>query len=510
MTAVYDEDVGMWRIDDTENPEDALAAQAESHLIEERAASVALAVADEVNALAYQLNDFSPWVQQGEDVLGEILRYQIFGRFRRCHTTPDLEAAPWGVLLDTSLPLGVDWHPREHIRLRGVCMALRGKRSTAEHFSEILQHLGVSVRMGSPEALAKLTFRIFNEMSFVHRVQGVAARGFGLRADDPAAAELCCVAGSYALNRFLLLGDRTTTDPSTRSKRNATAGLAQPADPGGAAPGVSWTPGDIDVFLGCRGTPNSRLSVQAFNKVVEHGLWAAQGLWSGAKLPSNHWGAWMPSDLHARMPKTWPVDANVKYTSEYNGLGELPTDIHAAMTTPGVTYPRELVLQYLHGDEETADLQATIRGLEPTLGIRRPFRVERVAEIRPFKSNFDNLLRGASCSYGSLWPMPMKINVIQISNPRGKPLAPSEVVSAFDLVPAMMSMQVDRGLVPHFTASEEARLCAITRELRLSKYAFGPSRDGHMLQLEEAILKQLGRISKYKKYGFTLRPQPEP
>ena len=202
--------------------------------------------------------------------------------------------------------------------------------------------------------------------------------------------------------------------------------------------------------------------------------------------------------------RTDAINPCLRITTEYGGLGGHPAGVEDAMSTRGVTYQRDYVLEY--ADTWPASLKQSVRALEPTLGIKRPIRVERVAEITPFRVQTPFL--SASCSYGALHPVPMKINIIQYSCASAKPLPPSEVVKAFDLVPSMVTMQVAHSLAPSFAASEEARKAIRSRELRLSKYAFGPSADGSPQRLEEAILKQVNRIAKYQRYGFELRPPP--
>ena len=81
-------------------------------------------------------------------------------------------------------------------------------------------------------------------------------------------------------------------------------------------------------------------------------------------------------------------------------------------------------------------------------------------------------------SYGDLWPMPLKINIIQYSHASARPIPSADLVAAFDLMTSMVTMKVDRCLTTHFEASEATRRCIAERELKLSKYAFGPSVDG--------------------------------
>lgn len=192
-------------------------------------------------------------------------------------------------------------------------------------------------------------------------------------------------------------------------------------------------------------------------------------------------------------------------------------------------------------------LVASIGALPETLGIPRPYRIERVAEIVPFPSVY--YADAAACGFGRVWPMPLKINVIQYACAEAAPLAPLDFVKGFDLVPAMVVMEVDRALKPvrarsatpypipwrpspcggislsspcaarlgvssltarvtprarqHFHADDATRQCVRRRELRLSKYAFGPSSSSQRNAIEEAISKQLTRIRKYhREYGF--------
>ena len=297
----------MWVIDDgSESKDDALEKVAEQLRIEQKAKQVAQEVADEVAALEWQIEPDGPpdspdWVSMGQDLIHEIhasawlMAWETMPApppwVRRRISSgedggPDLERAPWGVLLASDLPLGVDWHPSHQLRLRGVCYALRGGKSTAQHYTEVLAHFGLNVRMGDPQALYRLACRVFDERAFIHRTRSVVAKAVGVRADDPLSENLCCVAGSHALNRLLLLGEgqgsqvAAAGSSASRASGSAAAGGGEsgilrrgaPCDPGlsssrqrdTAAPGVGWTPGDIDIFVGCHGSPRTRQSVESF------------------------------------------------------------------------------------------------------------------------------------------------------------------------------------------------------------------------------------------------------
>ena len=50
----------------------------------------------------------------------------------------------------------------------------------------------------------------------------------------------------------------------------------------------------------------------------------------------------------------------------------------------------------------------------------------------------------------------------------------------------------------------EAREAIKRRELRLSRYSFGPAHDASQESVEDATLKQIRRIARYQRYGFEL------
>lgn len=63
-------------------------------------------------------------------------------------------------------------------------------------------------------------------------------------------------------------------------------------------------------------------------------------------------------------------------------------------------------------------------------------------------------------------------------------------------------MRVDHRLRPSFQMEANTKACIHRRELRLSRFAFGPARDRDRLAVEASITKQLCRCAKYLKYGF--------
>ena len=133
----------------------------------------------------------------------------------------------------------------------------------------------------------------------------------------------------------------------------------------------------------------------------------------------------------------------------------LPSQIEAAMATQGSTYPREQLIEMIGAPDWVAGITgvpwaqppplSVLRSLPATLGLERPVRVERVAEILPFGaagriSHYARAVR-ASISHGRRWPMPMKLNIIQLSTSNGLPLPPSKLIAGFDMVPAQVRVR---------------------------------------------------------------------
>ena len=141
-----------------------------------------------------------------------------------------------------------------------------------------------------------------------------------------------------------------------------------------------------------------------------------------------------------------------------------------------------------------------------TLGVHRPYQVDRVAEVeRP--ARFTHM----PVAFDSLWPLPRKINIIQYSSgeaPGGAPrppLTPLALVRGFDVLPAMVVMRVDHSLKPRFLATDDVARCVRRRELRLSPFAFGPAVADDRIAMEAAVRRQLVRLDKYRHaYGFAL------
>ena len=530
--ATFDADIGMWTVSDTpEDPETVLAREAENLEVEHKAAAVAMAVADEIAALTYEsegASEAEDWVGRGNELLSSIQR-DLQERWsssapKRRIITPrsgvDAAHAPWAVLLATDLPLGVYFHPNDMLSLRGVCYGLRFK-STSQFFLEVLATLGVPLRpnVHEPKRLFQLACRVFSELSFVHSINSIAATALGLRRDDPDAQHLCTVAGSHALNRLLLLRSPLAgsafhlSDDATRPRDSTLAGepsrsrmaaecLRELAD-GRAQPshGVPWTAGDIDVFVGCRGGARTKGSAAVFKAVVDHATSVCKRLYCGART---HYGQPHGLALDHLQPRVLPRVELKDDADMYSGFGgHHPSQVVEAITAQGHSYEREAVALLGEMEAFPPALMRAIGGLPARLGAARPVQVERVAEILPFGYRECRL---TTCSFGPAWPLPLKINVIQYSTrlAHSAPLAPLDLVGSFDLVPSRVAMRVDADLRVHFTACSETLTAISKRELRLSKWAFGPARDGSHEAVEEAVNKQLHRIFKYETYGFKM------
>lgn len=152
-------------------------------------------------------------------------------------------APPWSVLLDTGMPLGATtrWTPRDMLRLRGTCHALRGSHfSTKLFLVDVLAHAldvralpeqsyrllpseqlsdrstprTVQLRERSFEDLAQLANRVFAERCFLRAlpsaVQEVITAYFAQEGvpqwlpETTAPPPAAVVAGGHALQRLLL------------------------------------------------------------------------------------------------------------------------------------------------------------------------------------------------------------------------------------------------------------------------------------------------------------------
>ena len=138
----FDSEIGMWVVDSTsqeDEKQDDLAREAERLISAERARCIAEEVASETAAWEWSAqakeddNHQSRWVAQGMSLLEDVWRKTKVFRGRLAWgsgTASDLTAAPWGILTSTSMPLGSHFHPRDMLKLRGVCYSFRGGLTT--------------------------------------------------------------------------------------------------------------------------------------------------------------------------------------------------------------------------------------------------------------------------------------------------------------------------------------------------------------------------------------------
>jgi len=257
----------------------------------------------------------------------------------------------------------------------------------------------------------------------------------------------------------------------------------------------------FQIFVSCRGGPRSKQSVALFKAIVQHAKSACTRLYAGTRMAYPPLG-WVVDSVEPR------IQPRVKITTEeYDGLGGHPASVAGALAEQGMSYERDAVLALGQVESFPPSLIHAIRALPPTLGATRPLHVEQCAEITPFGSSYVG--RTAASSFGPLWPMPMRINVIQYCA-RGGPasLPPLSLTSSFDLLPTRVAMRVDRTLAVSFDAERETRRTIARRELKLTPYSFHPARDSSAEAVFEAITKQIRRIAKYEGYGFDLKDSP--
>ena len=487
----------MW-VDDSErydeSAEDALTREAERVLVAESAMRIAQEVADEVAALEFEseASTTAPaWVNRGFSMLDDVLAYRGIPRkyHRQTDPTPDLSVAPWAILTSTSLPLGFDWHPRDMIKLRSVCYAFRGGLTTGAFCGQILRRLGIPLRydVHPPHSLFELLCSVFDELKFVHSLRGVAAHAVGVDPDGRESENLCCVAGSYALNRYLLLDGQRIERPPIR------AGFGGAAVSAAEQRRLDWAPGDIDVFVGCHGSPHSAKSIAAFRALVRHALDRSASVLRPAR-PSDRLAL---LELGVRPPRPSPIATT---TDEYDALAhDVDARVASAMRGVRTTYDRRHVLDVLQSMEVPPALLDAVRRLPSRLGAHGAIRVVRAVEVR--LESYERPPDHATPH----WPAPSKINVIQYAAPAGRPVDALAVVRAFDLLPCMVAMRVDTSLRATFELPPEARDAIARRELRLSAHCFGPAGSAAADEsVEMATIKQVRRIFRYMRRGFRL------
>jgi hypothetical protein len=505
--SVFDDEIGMWAIAD-EDDEERMVREWENHRIAEKAAEVAELTHVEVGAIEFEARSARPqspdFKRQSVALLDQIphLRSQLHLPARRRQPFSwhepggEYHAAPWAMLLDPDLPLGTHWEPMDMLRLRCVCSAFRREHSTAQFFAAVLAKFGVTVRAHCTPARECFTLasRIFHELAFIHSCRAVAAKAAGLRADDPAAAHVVHIAGSFALHRYQL--HRAPHTP----------------------PG--WQPGDIDVFVGSFGDGSSARSQRVFRAVLDFASQSCHGLYRHAMMAQddpNHPFFWMlpllttPGSQARRRARQIQVPLEVEprvrimRQSDYDALEgahqEMPPEVAAEMAGPRHTYARALALE--RAERWPVALVSEVERMPEMLGEERPWAIERVAEVTP---NAQTKTLVASCPYRSKWQLPLKINVIQYACRSGRPLPPLSFLAGFDLVNSMVAMRVGADLGVEFEMSDETRATIDRRQLRIGKHAFGPAKDStreacHRV-VDATATRLLERLFKYQGYGF--------
>jgi hypothetical protein len=462
---------------------------------------------------------------------------------------------PWSILLSPNIELGsVEcWTPREMLRLRGTCQALRWhsscllggrSQSTAAFFADmIVQGLQVNLVDWQDASVADLygaCRRIFMERLLISSIPAVvAAAAKDSHNVDPS----CCAifGGGYPLHRRLLADTPFNANTQLDPHR----------------PVLGWTPGDLDIFVpfGCPSAAPAKViqtSQAVLDAVTQHVL---------DLLP------------HTRGPSRTVPTYEVVHRSGYDEpignydpreLGEGPAsdeDAPTAQVTPtasshrpfvepeepktGETYTRGMLraaaaadLRDLINDHENdhendpssdpialpySILRGTQRSLldgglldgrsDEILGRPRKYKVARVIDVFCTLRIDGETFRYKSCKTAGQhedddllceeWRCPKKINIVQY---HGEPLAPLHLVSGFDLLTPQIATGVTPGTAQlHFLCTPEAEETIKARELRLTPNTWGASYHGtEPLGLLRAAWAQLRRIEKYEERGFKL------
>ena len=397
--------------------------------------------------------------------------------------------APWAVLLAPNLPLGAlcGWGLRDMLKLRCVCVALRGGMTTAAFFTAILRSLGVRgqfERLSGAHAFL-LCERICSEVFFVHRLHSICEK----------AGAGCTFAGSHALHRMLLLDE---------------AGCRGEEPP-------DWGPGDMDVFVS--GTRDTDLRTDAEpwgpprNDALEASIAAArdfmQALYPGAKIEIDARDAYRMSWMREE-PVNW----------------QEPDDTTA--------YDREEVLQTLAArdpyyvcddDQRVATWLPFLEAQLPERGgFHRPHQLGRIVEVKVGRIPLDKTERKyqdpwrvALSELGDVartgWRAFHSVNIVELVSER--PIDTLAVVGGFDMVQCGVAMEPAAPARLSFAYSQETLSCVRRRELRFTRYVLGPlrqvERDGEMITREQSlrnvVLGLFHRGRTYEQRGFALMQQ---
>ena len=366
-------------------------------------------------------------------------------------------AAPWCLLLDATFAVQEPfaWRCSDMLSLRATCSGIRGGVSSRAFAGELLNRMGWAHRPDFSGVPLSQLYRLCDAFRFeLEYVRRLSTHG-----RFPGA---CCVAGSHALHRMMLLQLEMS-------------------------PGF-W-PSDIDVFVS---------DPDAFSAVVDL-----------SKL-------FLEAVLRLSGPHSSAV---VEEAPTRDNYGALP--LLGQLTSPGHPFPLARVLaamDYFRGggfQNHWAASQGLVGSegwmpaftrLPAIVGHPKAHTIRRCLRVRPPRGY---PVAAARVSLG-LFVLPHNLNVVLLSF--GRRTRAERVVDGFDMHQCKVVMGADgeRGGGFAFTCSETTRHCAADKQIRLTRFAFNPllrslpaAGPPHFPFL--AVLKEtIRRVRKYEAHGFHL------
>lgn len=362
--------------------------------------------------------------------------------------------APWCVLLGEARPLQAKhgWTPRDMLRLRSTCKALRAGVESVEFFRALL--LRSSKAFARPDALELsgrhaflLCQRVVLEINFLHQLHDVCRRESGQRPGD---TPPCTVAGSYALHRMMI--------------QDETAGGPLP----------DWSPGDLDIFVsGCR-EEWTDAEVEAWDAREadrvdgeEHAMAADLSYVTQAR-PIDERGKRRP--LFERVVDLARDFLHQLYPNgsfdEHDREGYMHTDAGATVayalpedSTLGA-YDRAELLSALDDDVRARWAPALEAQLPSRGGFLRPHRLGTIISLDLTNYGHDKAGAGpplratlADCMPGTLWRALRSVNIIEYATPA--PLTSLEVTGSFDMLQCGVAIEPSGPSGVRFECSDE-------------------------------------------------------
>ena len=366
--------------------------------------------------------------------------------------TPDMScaAAPWCILLDLNFFLlkePFSWRCADMLSLRATCSGLRGGISSRTYALELLNTMKWTNRPDVADVPLWQLFRLCDafraEAEFLRLV---SAHGRFRGA--------CCVAGSHALHRLMLL------DLGMRPE---------------------FSPSDLDVFVS---DPDAVPAVVQLSRLFLEALHRLPAGSTIVQIPEGPYGATPPGadPIAGHSFPLAPVLAAMDYFR------------HAAsnaLRSPAEWMPAFRRLPPLCGAPKAHQLRKSYRVVQPP----------RVGAL---------LFHPRRTSFGS-FALPHEVNVVLVSFDRPTPAV--RVVDGFDMYQCQVAMHAHEetgGFA--FSCSEVTRQCALHKQIQLTPSAFGPldrpfgndPLDRPHYEFIRVLKETIRRVRKYEKHGFRL------